>query len=67
MLYRLSQGSTYNSCIQGLALNEQATRVTDRRWEMAELKDRQQQEMEGKLQLHSRLTLMAQVPVPCWI
>ena len=22
---------------------------------------------EGKLQFHSRLTLMAQVPVPCWI
>ena len=33
---------------------------------MAELKDRQQWEMEGKLQLHSRLTLMAQGLVPCW-
>ena len=37
--------------IQELASNEQARRVTDwrreRRWEMVELKDRQQQEMEG--------------------
>ena len=31
-----------------------------------ELKDHQQQEMEGKLQFHSHLTLMAQVLVPCW-
>ena len=31
-----------------------------------EQKDHQQQEMEGMLQFHSRLTLMAQVPVPCW-
>ena len=34
---------------------------------MVELKDGQQQEMEGELQCHSRLTLMAQVLVPCWI
>ena len=33
---------------------------------MAELKARQQQETEGKLQFHSRLTLMAQVLAPCW-
>ena len=33
---------------------------------MVELKDRQQQETEGKLQCHARLTLMAQVLVPCW-
>ena len=33
---------------------------------MIDLKDHQQQEMEGKLQLHSHLTLMAQVLVPCW-
>ena len=33
---------------------------------MVELKDRQQQETECKLQFHSRLTLMAQVLVPCW-
>ena len=33
---------------------------------MVELKDHQQQEMEGKLQFHSCLTLMAQVLVPCW-
>ena len=32
---------------------------------MVELKDHQQKE-EGKLQYHSRLTLMAQVLVPCW-
>jgi len=31
-----------------------------------ELKDRQQQEIEGKLQFYSCLTLMAQVLVPCW-
>ena len=40
--------------IQGLASSEQARRVTDwrreRRWEMVELKDQQQWEMEGKLQ-----------------
>ena len=38
------------------AETEQARRVTDRRrdwrWKMAELKDRQHQEMEGKLQFH---------------
>ena len=34
---------------------------------MVELKNRQQWETEGKLQFHSRLTLMAQVLVPCWI
>ena len=33
---------------------------------MVELKDRQQQGTEGKLQLYSCLTLMAQVLVPCW-
>ena len=33
---------------------------------MAEQKDRQQQETEGKLQFHSCLMLMAQVLVPCW-
>ena len=48
--------------IQGLQSSERARRVTDwrreRRWEMVELKDRQQQETEGKLQCHSRLTLM---------
>ena len=38
----------------------------ERRWEMVELKDHQQQETEGKLQFHSGLTLMAQVLVPCW-
>ena len=36
---------------QGLASSEQARRVTDwrreRRWEMVQLKDRQQQDMEG--------------------
>ena len=51
--------------MQGLALSEQARSVTDwrreRRQEMSELKD-QQQEAEGKLQ-HSHLTLMAQVLV----
>ena len=37
--------------MQGLVLSDQARRVTDyrteRRWEMIELKDHQQQEMEG--------------------
>ena len=36
------------------------------RWEMVELTDHQSQEVEGKPQLHSCLTLMAQVLVPCW-
>jgi len=48
--------------IQWLASSEQARRVTDwkreKRWEMVELKDCQQQEMEGKLQFHSHLTLL---------
>ncbi|CAM9632051.1 unnamed protein product [Rangifer tarandus platyrhynchus] len=56
---------------QELASREQVRRVTDwrkeRKWEMAELKNRQQQEMEGKLQFHSHLTLTAQVLVPCWL
>ena len=34
---------------------------------MVELKDCQQQEMEGKLQFHSQLMLLAQVLVPCRI
>ena len=34
---------------------------------MEELKDRQQQATEGKLQFHSNLTLTAQVLVPCWL
>ena len=42
--------------IQGLASSEQARRVTDwrrqRRWQMEELKDHQQQETGGKLQFH---------------
>ena len=33
---------------------------------MVEVKDRQQQEMQGKLQFLSCLMLMAQVLVPCW-
>ena len=33
---------------------------------MAELKHRQQQEMEGQLQSHSHLPLMAQVLAPYW-
>ena len=33
---------------------------------MAELKDGQQWEMEGKKQCHSCLTLMTQVLVRCW-
>ena len=45
--------------IQELAPSEQA-RITDwkqkRRWEMVELKDCQQQELEGKLLFHSLLT-----------
>ena len=46
--------------IQGLAWSEQARQATDwrreRRWEMVELKDCQQQEMEGKPQLHSLIS-----------
>ena len=46
--------------VQRLALSEQAGGVTDwrmeRSWEMLELKDCL--EMEGKLQFHSRLTLV---------
>ena len=47
----------YNSWLQGLELSQQAGRVTgwrrERRWEMVELKDRQQRETEGKMQFHS--------------
>ena len=53
---------------QGLASSEQARRVTNwmrgRKWEMVELKGRQQSETEGTLQFHSCLMLMAQVLVP---
>ena len=49
--------------IQGLALSEQAARVTDWRREMVQLKDHQEEEMEGKLQFHSCLTSTAQVLV----
>ena len=49
----------YSSTVQQLASSEQA-RITDwkqkRRWEMVELKDCQQQELEGKLIFHSLLT-----------
>ena len=34
---------------------------------MVEQKDRQEEEMEGEMQFHPCLILMAQVPVPCWI
>ena len=48
--------------IQALASSEQTRRVTDwrreRRWEVIELKDRRQQEIKGKLQFHSHLTLI---------
>ena len=43
---------------QGLVLSESAKRVTDRQWEI-ELKGRQQRQMEGRLQFHSHLTLIA--------
>ena len=33
---------------------------------MVELKDHQQQEMEGNLRFHSCLTLVAEILVPCW-
>ena len=55
---------------QGLASSEQTRRVTDwrreRRWEMVELKGRQQQETEDQLQWPSHLTWMEQVLAPCW-
>ena len=35
--------------------------------ETVELEDRQQQEMEGELLLHSHVTRMTQVMVPSWI
>ena len=43
------------------SVNRQEERLT---WEIVALKDRQQQEMESKLQVHSHLTLMAQILVP---
>ena len=49
--------------IPGLASSEQARRVIDwtreRTGAMVELKDCQQQEIKGKLQLHSHLTFTA--------
>ena len=51
-----------NSWHTGAGMSEQARKVTDwrteRRWEMVERKDHQQQKTEGKLQFHSSLTLM---------
>ena len=50
--------------IQGLAWSEQARQASDwrraRRWERVELKDCQQKETVGTLQLHSCWTLMTQ-------
>ena len=52
----------YNRWHTGLALSEQARRAMDwrreRRWELGELTDRQQQETEGKMQFHSCQTWM---------
>ena len=52
----------YDSWHSGAGIREQARRVTDwrreRRWEVAVLKGRQQQEMQGQLERHSYLTLM---------
>ena len=56
-LEKYSRYSTTTST-QGLVLSESARRATDRRWEI-ELKDCQQWQMEGRLQFHSHLTLMA--------
>ena len=46
--------------MRGLASSEQAGRLSDwrkeRRWEMVELKHRQQQEVAGQLPAHSHLT-----------
>ena len=53
MVQRLEKYSSTATGTQGVALNEQARRVSDwrreRRWEMLELKGRQQQETEGEL------------------
>ena len=61
----------HNSWYIGLALNEQATRVTDwrreRRQKVVELKNHPQQETDGKLQFHACLMLIAQVLVLCWV
>ena len=61
----------HNSWHIGLALNEQARRVTDwrikRRWKVVELKNHPQHETDGKLQFHACLMLMAQVLVLGWI
>ena len=52
----------HNSWHTGTGMSEETRRVTDwrkdRRWEVIELKDRQQQEIKGKLQFHSHLTLI---------
>lgn len=54
---------SYNTAAgtQALASSEETRRVADwredRRWEVTELKGRQQQETTGKLQFHSHLTL----------
>ena len=63
----MNSGMGYSSWHTGPASGEQVGRITDwrreGRWEMAELKDPQRWEAEGKLQLHAHLTLMAQAPI----
>ena len=60
-VHSLDKYSSAIAGIQGLALSEQARQVTgwrkEGRWEMVELKNPQQEEMEGKMKFHSRLAL----------
>ena len=58
----------------GLKLNIQKTKIMASSpiisWQIdgaKEMKDYQQQELEGKLQFYSRLMLMTQIPVPWWV
>jgi len=58
----------YDSWHSGAGIHEQARRVTEwrreRRWEVAALKGRQEQEMQGQLERHSCLTLMDRTFAP---
>ena len=67
---RLTNPCALYSAVQGLALSEEALRVTgwrrERRQETVELKGHQQYEMEDKLKYHPCLTLMAQVLAFYW-
>ena len=66
--YLEKYSSKYNSWHTGPGIQwtgKKSYGIGERKWEMGELKDRQQQETESELPFHSHLTLMTRVLVSC--